>query len=482
MNAPDSCRDATDLARSARTELTSCLGDPQQDEATSNGAKPSSSAPTALSPGRKTSRMALARLGDTPLGAWWRRGPAPKTSVLLGLMIVGGIALRIQRLGVPFEFTFDEQLYVDAAHHYLLHIQDLSTCHPPLSKLLLDVGMLLFGNNPIGWRFMALCFGIQVVFLAHWVASSLFEDRRAGWFAAALVAADGFFITYSRCALPDGIMACFILWALLAAFSARGWPGLLVSGVLAGIAASIKWSGLMVVLPACLAVFLLRRAPWYTIASFAVVPVVHWAVWVLGLRVMGHPSDLVSIVRVIQGFLNAHLSFPHNNPLSSSWYTWPVLYHPIVLKYSWCGVRARYGTSMGNPLVWFTSELALFGLPLIGAVVATRARWRARWNGWFDHQFTKALVISAVGWIAMLLPWLLSRSRTFWYHYLPSWTFCILLFSGLLARLERRSPRGVLVFMLLVVAVAGFYAPVWGEFPLTTAQANLRLIFKPWQP
>ncbi|MBN1611640.1 MAG: phospholipid carrier-dependent glycosyltransferase [Polyangiaceae bacterium] len=424
----------------------------------------------------------LARWARAELGAWWRRGPMPKTSVLLGLMMVGGVALRIQRLPVPFDFTFDEQQYVDAAHHYLLRIQNLATCHPPLSKLLLDVGMLLFGHNPIGWRFMALCFGIQSVFLAYWVASSLFEDRRAGWFAAAFVAADGFFIAYSRCALPDGIMATFILWALLAAVSARGWPGVLVSGVLVGIAASVKWSGLMVGLPACLAVLLFRRAPWYSLASFAVVPVVHWAVWVLGLRMMGHPSDLKSIVQVIQGFLNAHLSFPHNNPLSSSWYTWPVLYHPIVVKLSSYGLKSRYSSSMGNPLLWYTAELALLGLPLVGAVAATRARWRQRWSGWFDRQFTKALVILVVGWIAMLLPWIISHSRTFWYHYMPSWTFTLLLFSGLIARLERRSPRSVLAFVLVVLAVAVFYAPVWGEFPLTTAQANLRLIFKPWQP
>jgi dolichyl-phosphate-mannose--protein O-mannosyl transferase len=137
---------------------------------------------------------------------------------------------------------------------------------------------------------------------------------------------------------------------------------------------------------------------------------------------------------------------------------------------------------MGNPLVWYAAGLTVLGLPLIGAVAATRARWRERYSGWFDRRFTKALVILLVGWIAMLLPWISGPMRTFWYHYMPSWSFAVLLFSGLIARLERRSPRWVLLFVVIVLATAVFYAPVWGEFPLTTAQAHLRLIFRPWQP
>ena len=238
----------------------------------------------------------------------------------------------------------------------------------------------------------------------------------------------------------------------------------------------------MVGLPACLAVLLLRRVHWTSIASFAIVPVVHWAVWVLGLNMMGHPSDLASIVQVIQGFLTAHIGFPHGNPLSSSWYTWPLLYHPIVVKLSACGAKVRYASSIGNPLVWYVAELPLIGLPLIGTVAATRARWRARWTAWFELRFTRALVIVVVGWVAMLLPWIAGPMRSFWYHYLPSWTFALLLFSGLIARLERRHPRWVFGFVLMVLGVAVFYAPVWGEFPLTTAQAHHRLLFVPWQP
>jgi dolichyl-phosphate-mannose-protein mannosyltransferase len=406
------------------------------------------------------------------------------TSTILAFMIVGGVVLRIQGILLPYEHTFDEVLYVDPAHHYLLGVPDLSDCHPPLSKLLLGVGLLLFGHNPLGWRFMAVCFGVQSVFLAYWLACALFENKRAGWFAAALVAADGFFIAYSRTGLPDGVLNCFVLWSMLAAVTARGWRGVLASGILIGAAVSIKWNGLMVGLPALVAVLLLRRARWYAIFAFAAVPFVHWAIWVGGLHLMGHPSDFKSLWTVVLGFFKMHVDLGHRtNPLASPWYSWIYLYHPIVVKLSNYGLKARYASAAGNPLVWFTAAPVVILLPIVAGVMATRAGWRKLWAKWFDRTFTKALAILATGWAAMLAPWTVGGGTyTYWYHYMPSYSFALLLLAGGMARVERRWPQVVFFFAAFVVAVFIFYAPVWGEFLISTGAANRRLIFLPWRP
>jgi dolichyl-phosphate-mannose--protein O-mannosyl transferase len=406
------------------------------------------------------------------------------TSILLAFMIVGGIVLRIQGIALPFDHTFDEALYVDPAHHYLLGVTDLSDRHPPLSKLLLAVGMLLFGHNPLGWRFMALCFGIQSVFLAYWVASALFENKRAGWMAAAFVAADGFFISYSRTGLPDGILNCLVLWSMLAAITARSWRGLMVAGVLIGAAVSVKWSGLMVGVPALVAVLVLKRARWYALAALAVVPIVHWAIWVIGLKLMGHPSDLKSMGAVMVEFFTMHKGKGHlTNPLASPWYTWPFLYHPIVVKLSTYGLKSRYSSSIGNPLVWFAAGLPVMLLPIAAGMMTLRMRWRKLWDQWFDVKFANVLLILIVGWGALLTPWIMwGGSYAFWYHYMPCYSFAVLLLAGGVARLERRWPRAVLVFVALTLTVAIYFAPVWGEFLLSTNEANRRLIFLPWRP
>jgi dolichyl-phosphate-mannose--protein O-mannosyl transferase len=72
--------------------------------------------------------------------------------------------------------------------------------------------------------------------------------------------------------------------------------------------------------------------------------------------------------------------------------------------------------------------------------------------------------------------------HSFFYHYLTPYAFAIILLAGVAAKLERRWPRAVLVFVSLAVLVALYFAPVWGEFALTLQEANRRLIFLPWRP
>ena len=318
--------------------------------------------------------------------------------------------------------------------------------------------------------------------LVYLIASSLFEDRRAGWFAAAFMAADGFFLSYSRAALPDMSLACFVLWSLLAAITARGWPGVLACAVLVGLAASIKWVGLLVGLPACFVILLLRRAPWYTIFSFAVVPFVHLAIWMIGLALIGHPHELTDVVAEMRRRGQIHLGFAHGvNPLESAWYTWLVLYHPIVIKSAQVGAKIRLACSVGNPVLWIAADVCLIALPVLGAAAALSPRWRERWRGWFDVRYTKALAILGVSWVSMMLLWFTRRITTYWYHYLTPWGITLVLLGGVVARLDRRFPKVVLSFVLVVLAVFIYFAPVWAEIPLSVSAAHRRLIFPMWR-
>jgi dolichyl-phosphate-mannose--protein O-mannosyl transferase len=424
----------------------------------------------------------LARQGWEAVVVLGPRMSHPATGFLLAFMVLGGIVLRIQNVGYPFHLGFDEHQYVGAACQLLIGVPDQAECcHPPLSKLLIAVGILLVGNNPMGWRFVPLCLGIQNIVLVFLIASSLFKDRRAGWLAAAFMAADGFCLSYSRTALPDIILACLVLWSMLAAVTARGWLGVLACALLVGAAASVKWVGLLVGLPACFAILLLKRAPWYSLVSFAVVPIVHAAIWMVGLSMIGHPHDLMSVWDVMMERKNIHLGFPHHtNPIESAWYTWLVLYHPIVIKSAHAGANLRLASSVGNPLLWITADVCLLALPLLGAAVAVHDRWRERWSQWFDPDFGKALAILGVSWLSMMLLWMTGRIVTYWYHYLTPWGFAIALVAGVGARLDRRFPKGVLIFVACVLAISIYFAPVWAEIPISPAAAHRRLIFPKW--
>jgi dolichyl-phosphate-mannose--protein O-mannosyl transferase len=68
------------------------------------------------------------------------------------------------------------------------------------------------------------------------------------------------------------------------------------------------------------------------------------------------------------------------------------------------------------------------------------------------------------------------------YHYLPSYSFALMLVAGVVAQLERRFPRAVFLYAILVLSIGVFFAPVWAELPLPESLANRRLMFAPWQP
>ncbi len=410
--------------------------------------------------------------------------PQRATTLLLVFLIVGGTILRIQGIGFPPRNTFDEQFYGPTAHHFLLGIPDMHDFHPPLGKLLGSIGLLLFGYNSVGWRFMYLCFGLQTMVIAFWLAREIFASRRAGWMAAAFVAADGFFIAYSRTALIDGMLTCFVLWSVLAAVTARTWRGVAVAAIFVGAATSIKWSGAQTLAPAILAVLLLRRVPWQTIFLFVLSPIAHFLIWMAGLRVMGHANDPASLWKVIvTAFTSLNATGRYDNPLASAWYSWPVLYHPIVVKLSSYGTTSRYASSAGNPVFWFPASLLAVGLPVTRGLAFFRLRWRRYWSSFFDASFTNAILVLAAGWVALSMLFVVSMGKhSFFYHYQPSYGFAIVLLAGFTAKLERHWPRAVLVFVILAALMAIYFAPVWGEFPLTLQEANRRLIFLPWRP
>ena len=54
--------------------------------------------------------------------------------------------------------------------------------------------------------------------------------------------------------------------------------------------------------------------------------------------------------------------------------------------------------------------------------------------------------------------------------------------GGLASHLERKYPKVVTTYIGLALAMAVFFAPVWGEFALGSSAANMRLWFPAWRP
>jgi dolichyl-phosphate-mannose--protein O-mannosyl transferase len=408
------------------------------------------------------------------------------TTVFLAAMILGGLILRVQGVGAPASFTFDEEPFVRNAHNYAVGLPDTND-HPPFGKMLIGLGMVLFGFNSLGWRFVPLCFGLQTVVLAYWMGRSVFDDRRAGWMAAAFIAADGFFISYSRSGLLDGMMVCLALWGVLAAVTARSWRGVLVSAVFIGLSTSVKWSGLFAVVPAGVALLTMRRTSVPSILWLAAAPIIHLLVWMGAHWLTGQKSDPLSTWDVMVGLYRHHLDLGHfHNELSSSWWGWPILWKPVVVKLSQTGLYSRYSSSVGNLVFWCTVTLTVVALPISALVVAWRTRLKRYWTGLLGPQTTRGALIMALGWFSFFAPWIATGSTrgkyTFSHYYLPCYAFGLIMLAGFAAYLERKRPKWVVDFIGIALIVSIYYAPVWGEFAMSTAAANHRLFLVAWRP
>ena len=139
----------------------------------------------------------------------------------VGLAVIGFfIFLRCWRINLPAETVFDEVYFPKMAYQYLTG-ETFFDIHPPIGKLIIALGEMIFGNTQLGWRIMPLLAGIATIPVAFWTSYQVFADKRAGFLTAFLVAIDGLFIVYSRTGLMDGFLILFGLAAFGYAFQFR---------------------------------------------------------------------------------------------------------------------------------------------------------------------------------------------------------------------------------------------------------------------
>ena len=77
------------------------------------------------------------------------------------------------------ERIFDEIYYARSAQEYIHHLPQFEWTHPPLSKLILTLGALVYRVDPIGARLASALFGTLTVPLLYAFAKRLFSSTPA---------------------------------------------------------------------------------------------------------------------------------------------------------------------------------------------------------------------------------------------------------------------------------------------------------------
>jgi dolichyl-phosphate-mannose-protein mannosyltransferase len=395
--------------------------------------------------------------------------------VLTVVTVLVGLWARVWKLGFPGQRIWDEIYFPVMARKLLDGVYQFDL-HPPLGKFIIAVGIVLFGDAPIGWRLMPLLFGAAMIPLGAALGWYLFRERVAALLLAAFIAGETFLIAYSRVGIMDGILLFFTLATLLAALLAERRGQVLWVAVLLGLAISVKWAVFMVAVPVG---YVLWRKGLFRpfLASLWVSAIVYIAVVYVGalVAVTTNPWEAWQWTWDwhIRAFEKVTAAIP--NPWGSPWWSWPLMLRTIRLSSLFATAEGdlQVIAAIGNPVLWYSSTLAV----VAGLVEAAR-RFVAR-----KPIADDPLVPILLGYVFLLLPWIPGTRIPYIYNYLPSYAFALMALVYWLWRIWGRRPWGpwvVVAFTALALASTLFFVPLAAGLPISAESMQQRIWLDSW--
>jgi dolichyl-phosphate-mannose--protein O-mannosyl transferase len=386
--------------------------------------------------------------------------------------------LRFIRITFPTSRVFDE-VYSPAFAWKLLHHENYFDIHPVLAELPHSIGLLLFGDTPMGWRLGPFIWGIIFCWATAFVAYLLANRRLTGVIAALLVSLDTAFFVYGRTGLPDMFLLSQIALALTFFFlsmrvksKTHALLSALVSGLFIGNVISTKWLGLAIfgVIWSWIIIFglvallkkrgkltntevLLPRIKfyWYPILFF-VLPFVVYFLWLIPM--LGwQPTRTAFWGQIVwwhQSVWNYNTTLTATHPYSSKWWQWPFVIHPVLFFWEQADGGRRVINATGNVVLWWSGFVALIGtIPVLIRKFRPRILW--------------LLVASLCFW----LPWIKIGRIAFNYHYFETFFFEILLMSLILTYLADKPkwrPFIIAFFVMVFISFVLLYPEASGMF------------------
>lgn len=383
---------------------------------------------------------------------------------------------------------FDEIYHARTAYEYLNGMYSYENTHPPLGKLLIAVGIKMFGMTPFGWRFMGTLFGVLMIPVFYLLARRLLRDRTVfAVLTTILFTFDFMHFTQTRIATIDVFVTFFNLLSFyfMAVYLSTEpytqklrkqflWLGL--SGVSMGLAIASKWTGIYSACGLAIVFFIsvgcrlreyaaakkdpegkldgiccqtiVKTVPswlWKTglfcVGAFLLVPALIYMLSYLPFEDSVTQGLLPKLFRNQQTMWNYHKNLVAEHYYASAWYQWPVIYKPILYYSRQLGNDMVEGISaMGNPLVWWVGILAFFFM-----------LYRA---------FTKKdknAVFLLIAFLAQFLPWIPVTRLTFIYHYFPGIPFLTLMIGVSMERLEWKKRRLLVPMVVYTVLAVGLF-------------------------
>lgn len=417
---------------------------------------------------------------------------------------------------------FDEVYFPRTAYEQLKGWSIYEVTHPPFGKILMSLGILIFGMNPFGWRFMGTLAGVLIIPLMYIFALKLFKNRKYAIISVFIMMFDFIRFSHSRLATIDSFATLFALSMYFFMFDyfmsvpnflkkgkknseeydfeseehkiryKKSLKSLLFCGIMFGFGAATKWTciysgaGLAFVffmknfsefmqvrkikkmtkkwlvkdfLPTCL----------WCVLFFVVIPIFIYVASYTVYMPSNPNKSLIEIAVENQEYMyNYHSKLNATHPYESRWYTWPIDLRPIWLyaNYNLPDGKASTIASFGNPAIWWLSTIAIF----ISIIYTIKDK-------------DKVGLLLLVAYAFQYIPWMLTTRCTFIYAYFTPLPYAIFLLVYCFKKFKWKNKftKALLAIYLLTVLVLfiRFY-PVISGMPVSKDYINSLKWFETW--
>lgn len=349
---------------------------------------------------------------------------------------------------------FDEIYHARTAFEHIHKLQPFEWTHPPLGKIIIAIGIQIFGMNPFGWRVMGTLFGAAMVPLMYLFGKKLFDKRFYGFCAAFLMMFDFMHFAQTRIATIDVYGTFFIILMYYYMYDyfvhksydvgfTRSLKPLFLSGLFFGLGAASKWIAIYGGAGLALLFFLakameykdyslylknprLQKPHWLDrfiplymtgtllccVLFFVIIPaIIYYASYIPYMLVPGAKSGLSLVLDYQSQMYGYHSKLVATHSFSSPWYEWPIIYKPTWFYSGSDPLPGKASTivTMGNPAIWWIGIFAV----VMALIIAVNKRDRKM-----------GVVFTAM--VFQYIPWVLVSRITWIYHFFSTVPFMIL--------------------------------------------------------
>ncbi len=370
---------------------------------------------------------------------------------------------------VPYTYTYMNSTYFDEVYHprtayeFVEKLEVYEWTHPQLGKIIMSIGVMLFGMTPFGWRFSGTAIGILMLPILYLFAKRIFKNSNWALFATMIFAFDFMHYVQTRIGTIDSYVTFFIIGMYYFMYQyyktsfydtklSKGLMQLFMCGLFTSCAIAAKWQGIYATVGIAILFFItlgkrcleflhekangnkeiqkvFLKNSLITIIScvvfFILMPAAVYILSYIPHFIADKGSNFADEVIKNHGSYNllgfvidnqirmftyhAHLNDTH--VYSSRWFLWMLDLRPMAF-YSTSlteGFRGEIFT-FGNPALWWGGLAAIFYS--ISEFLKTKS---------------KTILFLLVGYFSSLVPWMMITTRTsFVYHYFPCVPFLAL--------------------------------------------------------